>query len=394
MQIKTYNNQTITIDLEYSGGNLVALPALVDPHVHFRIPGDQEKEDWHTAEQAAIAGGYTTVFDMPNNIPSTTNRETLEHKKSVIQDLFDDSQVHINYKLWLGATTENLKDIEDLKNEILGIKLFMGSSTGSLLVDKKANQAKIFELAGKLGLVVGVHAEDEKEMQKQKKKIGKTTDVTDHSKIRTPEVAKRAVTQAIELATKYNTKLYILHVSTKDELILIDEAKRKGVQVYAEVTPHHLFLNENDYASLGTKGQMNPPLRTLEHQDALWNGILDDIVDTIGTDHAPHTLEQKSQSYGHAPSGVPGIETCLPLLLDAHNKGGINLEKIVKLTRTNIENIFNIPSNNDWTIVDLDLIREVKNENLKTKCGWSPFDGKKLKGWPVATILNGTIYKC
>ncbi len=393
MKIKTYNNQTTKVDLEYTGGNLVALPALIDPHVHFRVPGAEHKEDWITGSKAAIAGGVTTVFDMPNNQPSTIDEQKLHNKKRLIEEQLKESGIDLNYHLYFGASPDNLEEIRKVKDEIAGIKMFMGASTGSLLVDKREDQEKIFKLAGELGLVVAVHAENNTEMEKRAKEIGETTLVHDHSKIRDREAAIKSTKEAIEMAENYNTTLYILHGSTKEEVELVREAKDRKLPVYLEVTPHHLFLTEDDYDQLGTKVQMNPPMRELDDLDALWDGILDGVVDTIGTDHAPHTLEEKSKPYGQAPSGVPGIETYLPLLLDAHNKGRISLEKIVELTRTNIEHIFNIPSNNDWTIVDLNLVREVKNENLKTKCGWSPFAGRNLKGWPVATVLNSKIYK-
>ena len=237
----------------------------------------------------------------------------------------------------------------------------MDASTGNLLVDKLEDQEKIFKTCAELKLLLAVHA------------------VTS---------AKRA----IELAKKYNTKLYICHVSTREEVKLIRQAKKDGLEVYAEVTPHHLFLTENDQKRIGTLGKMNPPLRTTEDKNALWEAVLDGTIDTIGTDHAPHTLAEKVVPEAQAPFGVPGIETSLPLLLNAYNKGKITLEKIVELTHTNPIKIFNLPETGDKVEVDLDLEKEVRNEDLKTKCGWSPFTGQTLRGWPVATILNDKIY--
>ena len=362
MKIKTWNNHFIEVDLPDSiPGNLVALPALLDPHVHFRTPGAEHKENWLTGAQAAIAGGVTTVFDMPNNTPSITNIETLRNKKEIINKQLDEVKIPLNYRLYLGATSENLGEFEKCQNDIIGVKMFMSASTGTLLVDKIEDQEKIFAECARLGLLLATHAVD-------------------------------CIPTALELAKKFNTKLYICHVSTKEEVDLIRQYKKQGVEVYAEVTPHHLFLNESIIEKLNTKAKMIPSLQTKEDCDALWQGIMDGTIDTIGTDHAPHTLEEKAKAYPNSPSGVPGIETYLPLLLNTYSQGKIALEKIVELTNSNIEKIFGLEKNNDWVIVDLDLERKVKNENLKTKCKWSPFVGWKLKGWPIATILNNKTF--
>ena len=174
---------------------------------------------------------------------------------------------------------------------------------------------------------------------------------------------------------------------------MVRQAKKDGIKVSLETTPHHLFLTEEDYKTLGTKAQMNPPLRTKADQKALWQGIADGTIDTIGTDHAPHTLEEKTKPYGEAPSGVPGIETHLPLLLNAHSKGKITLEKIVAVTHDNVEKLFGLPANDDIVLVDLNKKKEVRNVDLKTKCGWSPFAGRALQGWPIYTVLRGRVYK-
>ncbi|HBU06988.1 MAG TPA: dihydroorotase [Candidatus Magasanikbacteria bacterium] len=391
MLIKTWNNQTLELDLPEIKGNLLALPALIDPHVHFRTPGSEHKENWQTGAQAAMAGGYTTVFDMPNNSPSTISTLALEHKKKIIDKQLDEINIPLNYYLYLGATPNNYTEFAKCKNEIIGVKLFMGASTGDLLVDKIEDQENIFKTCAELNLIVAVHAESEAVIKNNNVTMGQCNNVKDHSKIRSRDAAITAVSQAIKLAQKYNTKLYICHVSTKEEIELIKQAKLESIKIYAEVTPHHLFLSEDDYNHLGTLGQMNPPLRTKNDQKALWQAILDGTIDTIGTDHAPHTLEEKAKPYPNSPSGVPGLETTLPLLLNEFKNGKITLEKITELTHFNIQKIFNIPETNDLVIIDLDLEKEVTNENLKTKCGWSPFVGLSLRGWPIATILNQRV---
>jgi dihydroorotase len=373
-------------------GKLTLLPALIDPHVHFRVPGAEHKEDWKTAAQAAIAGGVTTVFDMPNNMPSMINKERLEEKKHLIDQQLEEVGIPLRYYLYLGADQNSLDDIGKVAKDIVGIKVYMGSSTGDLLMTDERALDRVFQIAAQQDLVVSVHAEDEKMIQENKIRWGSSRDPAVHSKIRDRKAAIKAVKHAISLAEKYNCRLAILHLSTKDELDLVREAKKNEILVYAEATPHHLFLTEADYKQWGTKVQMNPPLRTLDDQKALWHGIADGTIDMIGSDHAPHTLKEKAAPYGSAPSGVPGIETTLPLLLNAYHEKRISLEKIIALTRFNIMNIFELKHNSDVVLVDLELTKEVTDSKLKTKCGWSPFSGRKLKGWPVYTILKGQVF--
>ncbi len=393
MQLPAYDHHTIDFEnLKINGSNLVALPAVVDPHVHFRVPGGEHKEDWRTGARAAIAGGVTTVLEMPNNTPPITTLTLLRQKKALIDEQLTEVGIPLQYGLYLGATPDNLDEIRAAKDEIVGIKLFMGSSTGNLLVDKLADQEKIFQLAAELNLPVAVHAENEALIKKNKAELAPIDSIAVHSKIRNAEVAASAVAMAIELAEKFGTTLYILHVSTRDEVTLIREAKKKQGTIFAEVTPHHLFLNSDAYEKLGTKAQMNPPLRTREDQEALFAALLDGTIDCVGTDHAPHLLQEKAAAYPASPSGVPGIETSLPLLLDRCNAGKLPLEKLVAITSANARKIFKLQSTNDWVIVDLDKVKEVQDSELKTKCAWSPFNGWKLKGWPVATILNGKIF--
>ncbi|MEK7189735.1 MAG: dihydroorotase [Patescibacteria group bacterium] len=370
----------------------ITLPGLIDPHVHFRTPGSEHKENWISGARAALAGGFTTVIDMPNNNPPITNQAALEKKIKIINEQLRQADIPLRHYFYLGATTDNLDEFAKTREEIIGIKLFMGASAGNLLVDRRADQEKIFKRAAELNLLVAVHAEDEEEIQKQKDKI-KNPIIADHSKIRSRTAAVKAVNQAIELAKKYYTRLYICHVSTAEELKIIKDAKRQGIIIYAEATPHHLFLDESAYEKLGTLAQMNPPLRTPDDCAALWQGIADGTIDTIGSDHAPHTLEEKKQPYPISPSGVPGIETTLPLLLTAHRQGKITLEKIIELTHDNPRKIFNLLKNNDQIIVDMNTEKEVKDINLKTKCGWSPFAGWKLIGWPVAAVINNKNFK-
>lgn len=382
------SRQKITIEAE----DLLLLPGLIDPHVHFRTPGMEYKEDWRTGAQASIKGGYTTVFDMPNTIPPTVTQIELLKKQHLIDTQLKDINIPLRYHLFFGADKNHLDEIKKVKTQIIGIKVFMGCSTGGLVIDDDVSLHAIFKLAAEENLLVAVHAEDEKQLKKNTQKIGISQSYAMHSQIRDEKAAYIAVKKAIDLVRQYGTSLYVLHTSTQQEVDLIAQAKAENLPVFAETTPHHLFLSSNDYDRLQGKAIMNPPLRLAEHQKALFQGIREGVIDTIGSDHAPHTLEEKARPYGACPSGVPGIETTLPLLLEAYHQGHLSLEKIVDLTYTRAQEIFKLKAYEDYILVDLAASREVKENTLKTKCQWSPFAGLKLRGWPVYTILNNHLY--
>ena len=374
-------------------GRLMLIPALIDCHVHFRTPGHEYKEDWSTGAQAAIAGGVTTVFDMPNTDPPVVDKESLEGKMQLIERQLAEADIPLRYHLYLGADKKHLDEIGQVKDQVIALKAYMGSSTGGLLMDDDEGLDRLFQIAAQRDMIVAVHAEDEDILRANKEQYAGETDPAVHSRIRDRTAAIKAVTQAIELAEKYNTQLSVLHVSTKEEIELIRDAKQNHILVYAEVCPHHLVFTEEDYKRLGTKIQMNPPVRTKQDQDALWEAIQDGTVDTVGSDHAPHTLEEKMLPYGQAPSGVPGVEMILPILLNAYNQGKIALDRIIDLTRINPQEIYQLKPNKDVVLVDLDLEKEVREEELKSKCGWSPYAGMVLKGWPKYTILKGRVYE-
>jgi dihydroorotase len=377
------SHQDLTID----DSNLTLLPALIDPHVHFRTPGHEYKEDWRTAAKAALAGGYTTVFDMPNTLPPTVTETLLQEKKALIDAQLQEIGIPLRYQLFFGADKNHLHEIPKVKNAVIGIKVFMGCSTGNLVIDDDESLRAVFEMAANEDLIVAVHAEDEHMMRERKKQYADQKDYAIHSRIRDVDVAVTAVEKAIALTRELGTRLYILHLSTAPEIELVRRAKQEGLPVYAETTPHHLFLNETNYSQLQGRAIVNPPLRSPEHNYALFAAIHEGIIDTIGSDHAPHTLQEKSKPYGECPSGMPGIETTLALLLDAYNKGLLSLEEIVSLTSTRAREIFRLPTNQDIVLVDLSKTKQVVESELQTKCGWSPFAGQTLKGWPVKTII-------
>lgn len=385
--IRSTEEKTIVAD------GLTLLPALIDSHVHFRTPGLMHKETWETAAKAAICGGITTVFDMPNTIPPTVTLERLKEKEALISEQLKRVGIALHHGLYLGADKTHFDEIDRCKGRIVGIKVFMGSSTGDLVMDDDSSLHAIFSLAASHDLLLAVHAEDEALIHERQAQFQGKMEPKVHSEIRNDEVAFRAVHKAISLARLYKARLHVLHVGTKRELQIIKSAKNEGLAVTVETTPHHLFLTIDDYEKFGTKVQMNPPLRTKEDQAALWHAIHDGTIDTIGSDHAPHTLEEKALPFGKAPSGIPGVETTLPLLLNACNGGKMTLKQIVRLMRERVLQIFCIQPNDDYILIDMKKKREIDEHSLKTKCGWSPYAGRQIQGWPVYTILNGKAYE-
>lgn len=372
---------------------LTLFPGLIDPHVHFRTPGLEYKENWETAAYAAIAGGYTTVFDMPNTLPPTITFNNLIEKKALIDKQLQKVGIPLHYQLFFGADKNHLHEIPLVKSHSIGIKVFMGCSTGNLVIDDDESLEAVFELAAKENMLVAVHAEDEMLLRERKRQFSHVTRYSAHSEIRNIEMATRAVEKAINLTRKYRTRLYILHVSSENEIFLIKQAKKEQYPVFAEITPHHLFLDDNAYSTLQGKAVVNPPLRDPGQKEFLWQAIHEGILDTIGSDHAPHTLSEKMQPYPACPSGMPGIETTLPLLLNAYHQGFITLPQILALTETRAREIFQLPKNDDIVLVDLNKKKRVEATALKTRCAWSAFEDLELQGWPRFTIIQGQCFE-
>lgn len=385
----------IPADREIDCVGKIVLPGLIDVHVHFRTPGSEHKEDWNSGSSAAVHGGVTTVLDMPNNLPSTTTAKLLEEKRKLVE-----KKSYCNYGFFIGASTSNFEELPNAKN-IAGIKVYMGSSTGTLLVDKIDALQKIFSISKKLGKIVVVHAENEELIKQNISIFEHETSPEIHSKIRSNEVAASACKTALTLQKKVKNKLHIAHVSTAAEIKLISKAKKQNKNVSCEASPSHLFLNKtfSSEKKLGNFAKVNPPLREKKDVFALWKALKNGTIDCVATDHAPHLIEEKKQNYWDAPSGIPGIETMLPLLLNAVNEKKISLEKIVELTSKKQSELFNITGRGfidknfaaDLVIIDLKKTQKIENHNLFTKCKWSPFNGWKLRGKIESTIVNGKI---
>lgn len=353
-KIRKLTNQALMADNVIDAKKKIVLPGLIDSHVHFREPGLIHKEDFLTGSKAAAAGGITTFLDMPNTIPPTTTAERLEQKRRLAKKSV------VNYGFHFGSTKDNIEEIKKVKN-IASVKVYMDETTGELIIKDENALKKIFSLP----ITKTIHAEKEK------------------------------ILKALELSKDNYSKLYFCHVSSKEELDSIIENKQS--QVFIEITPHHLFLTEQDVDKHGSFAEMKPSLKTKDDQIALWEAVKNNKIDTVATDHAPHTIDEKHQI--NYPHGVPGCETMLPLLLNAVNDGLLAIKKIVQLCCENPAKIFGIKGKGfievgfdaDLTIVDMELEKEVNNDELMTKCKWSPFNGIALKGWPVMTIVNGNV---
>ncbi len=381
LHIHSSEDKTIQAD------GLTVLPAVIDPHVHFRTPGLEYKEDWRTGARAAVRGGCTMVFDMPNTKPPTFTADLLDEKKALIDQQLNEAGIPLRYQLFFGADKQHLNEIPGVKDAVVGIKVFMGCSTGNLVIDDDESLHAVFSIAARENMLVAVHAEDEHMIRERKASYHGEMNYHAHSHLRNVEVATTAVAKAVELTRRYGTRLYILHVSSAEEIDIIRTAKKDGLPVFAETTPHHLFFDTSAYDVLGGKAVVNPPLRDKKNREVLFSAIHEKIIDTIGSDHAPHTVEEKSKAYGECPSGMPGIEFMLPLLLNAYNEKKISLDEVVSLTSARARDIFHIPEHEDVVLVDLE--KTITITRTVSKCGWSPYMGLTLRGWPVYTIIRG-----
>lgn len=368
---------------------LLLLPGVIDPQVHFREPGACHKEDLASGSLAAVRGGVTSFLEMPNTRPTTTSQQQLDQKL-----VLAGQKSVANFGFFIGATPENLREINTV-SPTCGIKIFMGASTGELLVDRRSDLNRIFANGRRL---IAVHAEDEQRIQARTTHyLQGNPDVAVHSLIRDPECALLATTLALELSEKYQRRLHILHCSTALEVAYLRQ--HKPAWVTAEAIPNHLFFNIADYATLGSLVQMNPPIRQPSDNAALWQGLHDGVIDFIATDHAPHTLEEKHQPYPGSPSGMPGVETSLPLLLTEMVAGRCSLLEVLNWLSAGPAKAYNILNKGhikegfdaDFTLVDDQNFLLLENREVWSRAGWSPFAGRKLTGWPQYTIVNGQV---
>ncbi len=389
--IDAHASSSATADQIVEADGLHLIPGVIDDQVHFRDPGHTHKEDLRTASMACAKGGVTSFLEMPNTNPTTTTLEALDDKLELAA-----GKSLVNYGFYVGATPDNL-DVLKAATRTPGIKIFIGSSTGTLLVNEQEALETIF---AETTLPICAHLEDETTVRSNFQRLIGNADEADiklHSEIRNHEAAVIATKRAIDLSSRHNHRFHVLHMSTADEVPLIHEAKANGTPVTAEVCPHHLFFNVDDYPRLGTRIQMNPSIKTKEDNSGLWQGLLNGDVDMIATDHAPHTLEEKSRPYPKSPSGIPAIENSLMLMLDQVNKGACSLEQVVRWMCSKPAEVWSIANKGqirerydaDLVLVDMNATHTILDENQLTKTKWSPWHGTTLQGMPVGTWVMG-----
>ena len=374
----------------YDATDKVVLPGIIDTQVHFREPGSTDAEDLESGSRAAVLGGVTSLFEMPNTNPPTSNLVEFDKKLQAAKN-----RMHSNYAFYFGATPDNTDQLAKLKDVegCCGVKLFAGSSTGNLLVDKEADIEKVISSSDR---IVSIHSEDE-DIIKLRKKFIKKGDVHSHPEWRNVECAISSTRRVVKIAERYNKKIHVLHITTKEEVDFLAMHKKN---VTFETTPQHLTLYAPDcYEKLGSYAQMNPPLRTKEHYDRLWVAIKNNVVDVLGSDHAPHLKANKDKEYPNSPSGMPGVQTIFPVMLNHANDGKLTLQQLINLMCENPCKIFGIKNKGfikegydaDLTIADINKEVIIKNEMIASKCGWTPFNNYKVKGFPVGTIVNGNL---
>ena len=369
---------------------LTVLPGVIDTQVHFREPGLEWKEDLETGSRAAALGGVTAVFEMPNTEPNTTDPATLEDKLDRARD-----RMWTDHAFYIGGTHENARYLAELERlpGCCGVKVFMGASTGTLLV---ADDDGVREVLRHVKRRATFHSEDEYRLV-ERRPLARTGDWTSHPEVRDPESAIMSTRRLVGLARETGARIHVLHVTTAEEIEFL--ARNKDVAT-VEVTPQHLTLDGDEaYDRLKGLAQMNPPIRNNYHIAGLWRGVEQGVADVLGSDHAPHTLEEKARPYPASPSGMPGVQTLVPVMLTHVNEGRLSLERFVDLTSHGANRVFGMADKGrlavgydaDITVVDMKARRTIKHEDMATRVGWTPFDGFEAKGWPTATIIRGTV---
>ncbi|RCS46093.1 dihydroorotase [Bremerella cremea] len=377
--------ESVQVDETVYAYGMTLIPGVIDAHVHMRDPGLTSKEDLRSGSRACAKGGITTFLDMPNTNPATISQKLLEEKLTLAAN-----KSIVNYGFFMGATLTNMEELKNAKRTP-GIKIYMGSSTGDMALTDPGLLEAIF---AETKLPIAVHAEDESIIDKMKLELAGTRNVVDHSRIRSVEAEVAAVKRACALAREYKHRLHICHVSAGASVEVFED---HADVITAEVTPHHLFLNIDSYMNLGTLAQMNPSLKTAEDNEALLQALLDDKIQIVATDHAPHEFEEKCGRYPDTPSGVPGVDTALPLMLDLVAKDKCTIEDVVHWMCEGPALIWDIMEKGrievgydaDLVLVDMNKTQVIRSPNMETKCRWTPFEGREVTGWPVRTWVCG-----
>lgn len=374
----------------FDASGLTVLPGVIDTQVHFREPGMEWKEDLETGSRAAVLGGVTAVFEMPNTEPTTTDGDALADKLGRAA-----GRMHCDHAFYVGGTHENAAFLGELERlpGCCGIKVFMGASTGTLLVQDDEGVEQVLRHVNRRA---AFHSEDEYRLA-ERRPLARTGDWTSHPEVRDAQSAIQSTERLVRIARSLGKRIHVLHVTTRDEIAFL--AAHKDV-ASVEVTPQHLTLaGPEAYERLKGYAQMNPPIRSAEHRTGLWSGVANGVADVLGSDHAPHTAEEKARPYPASPSGMPGVQTLLPVMLTHVAEGRLTLERLVDLTSHGANRIFGLADKGrlatgfdaDLTIVDLKARRTLTHAMMASRVGWTPFDGMEAKGWPIATIIRGRI---
>ncbi len=377
----------------FEAKGLHVLPGVIDTQVHFREPGLEWKEDLESGSRSAVLGGVTAVFEMPNTDPSTTSPDMMLDKLSRAK-----GRMHTDHAFYAGATHDNtdLLPIMERMHGVCGVKVFMGASTGQLLVEDDEGVERVLNAISRRA---AFHSEDEYRLL-ERKKLARQGDWTSHCEVRDAEAAIMSTKRLLRLARKTGKRIHVLHVTTEEEMEIL--AANKDIAT-VEVTPQHLTLvAPDDYIRLKGYAQMNPPIREERHRAALWRAVNQGIPDLIGSDHAPHTKEEKSRPYPASPAGMPGVQTIVPVMLTHVANGKLSLERFIELTSAGPQRVFGIAGKGriargydaDFTVVDLNARKTITHEWSASRCGWTPYDGMEAKGWPVATFIRGTMVMC
>ncbi len=375
--------------IEESG--LALFPGIIDTHVHFREPGLEKKETIYSGSKAGVSGGVTSFFEMPNTNPLAVTVATVEAKKKIASETSLS-----NYNFFIGANKENLEELYKIEN-VPGIKIFVGSSTGNMLVDTDEHLLPIFQK--KSNRLIAIHSEDEAQVRRNADIYKDSNDVKDFLKIRTVEAALSSTKRMVAMALKTHRRLHVCHLTTQEEAEFLAALADRG-SVTTEVSPQHLFLWAPDiYDKIGTFAQINPPIREKRHADALWKALKSGVIQSVGTDHAPHRISEKENRFGRAPSGMPGIEHSFSLLLTQAAQGRCNYNDIAKWMCEAPTSVYNIENKGfikegydaDLVLVDLQKKKRIERKDIVSKCGWSAFEGWEVTGVPIATFVNGNL---
>lgn len=369
---------------------LTVLPGVIDTQVHFREPGLEWKEDLETGSRAAALGGVVAVFEMPNTNPNTVDHPTIEHKLARARD-----RMWTDHAFYVGGTHANVDHLAELERlpGICGVKVFMGASTGDLLI---ADDDGVRAVLSNVHRRATFHSEDEYRLA-ERRSLARTGDWTSHPEVRDAESAIKSTERLVRLARETGARIHVLHVSTAEEIRFL--ANHKDIAT-VEITPQHLTLDGDEaYPRLGAYAQMNPPIRNAHHIAGLWTGIQQGVADVLGSDHAPHTREEKSKPYPASPSGMPGVQTLVPVMLTHVANGKLTLERFIDLTSAGAQRVFQTANKGrmaegydaDLTLVDLKAKRIITHDQQASRCGWTPFDGFEATGWPMATIVRGRV---